>query len=415
MDSSQPKTNYRWYVLSVAALTHTLAVAIPSMCLPVLFTEMARDLNLSLVQIGLVWGIGALPGVVTGLVGGIIGDRFGTRRTLSAACLLVGAAGALRGTAGDLATLGTTVVLFGLLSSMIPMNVHKTCGTWFSQRQLGLANGVASMGMALGFTLGSMVSATLMSPWLGGWRHVLFVYGAAAMALSLPWYFMRPAPADAGRPTGETASKPLRQMLAHIAGVRRMWLLGWAILGINGCIQGALGYLPLYLRGIGWPGASADAALATFNAVSMAFAIPIALGSDRLGSRRTVLMAGALMVISGVGLLSIVDGALVWVAVGIAGLVRDGFMAVFMTTIIETRGVGPAYAGTAIGLTTAFSALGNLIAPPMGNGLAGLAPGLPFAFWAGLAALGLLGLYLAKESPPIGAGSPRPYLTSSGR
>ncbi len=396
MNSSQPETNYRWYVLSVAALTHTLAVAIPSMCLPVLFTEIARDLNLSLVQIGLVWGIGALPGVITSLLGGVIGDRFGTGRTLSVACLLVGAAGALRGTSGDLVTLGATVALFGLLSSMIPMNVHKTCGTWFSQRQLGLANGVASMGMALGFTLGSMVSATLMSPWLGGWRHVLFVYGATAMALSLPWYLMRPAPASAAPPT----PKPLRQTLAHIAGVRRVWLLGWAILGISGCIQGALGYLPLYLRGVGWTGASADAALGTFNAVSMTFAIPIALGSDRLGSRRTVLIAGALMVITGVGLLSVAGGAMVWVAVGIAGLVRDGFMAVFMTTIIETKGVGSVYAGTAIGLTTTFSSLGNLIAPPMGNSLAGLAPGIPFVFWASLATMGLLGLYLAKESPP---------------
>jgi MFS family permease len=400
MISSQPETNYRWYVLSVAALTHTLAVAIPSMCLPVLFTEIAGDLNLSLVQIGLVWGIGALPGVITGLVGGVIGDRFGTRRTLCAACLLAGAAGALRGTSGDLVTLGTTVVLFGLLASMIPMNVHKTCGTWFSGQQLGLANGVASMGMALGFTLGSMVSATLMSPWLGGWRHVLFLYGATAMALSLPWYLMRPAPGDAGLPAGAANPRPLRQTLTHIAGVRRVWLLGWAILGISGCIQGSLGYLPLYLRGIGWPGASADAALATFNAVSMTFAIPMALWSDRLGSRRTALMAGALMVISGVGLLSIAGGAMVWVAVGIAGLVRDGFMAVFMTTIIETKGGGRASAGTAIGLTMAFSGLGNLIAPPLGNSLAGLAPGIPFVFWAGLAVMGLLGLYLAKESRP---------------
>jgi len=91
---------------------------------------------------------------------------------------------------------------------------------------------------------------------------------------------------------------------------------------------------------------------------------------------------------------------MVWVAVVIAGLVRDGFMAVFMTTIIETKGVGPAYAGTAIGLVTAFSGMGNLIAPPLGNSLAGLAPGLPFVFWAALAMLGLVGLYMAKESRP---------------
>jgi fucose permease len=125
--------------------------------------------------------------------------------------------------------------------------------------------------------------------------------------------------------------------------------------------------------------------------------IPIALWSDRLGSRKTVLMAATLMIITGVSLLSIVDGVMVWVVVSMAGLVRDGFMAVFMTMIIETEGVGPAYAGTAMGLVTIFSGLGSLIAPPLGNSLADIAPGLPFIFWAALAAVGFSGLYLAKE------------------
>jgi hypothetical protein len=44
----------RWYLLGLAALTHTLAAAIPFSCLPVLFEEISADLGLSLVQIGVV-------------------------------------------------------------------------------------------------------------------------------------------------------------------------------------------------------------------------------------------------------------------------------------------------------------------------------------------------------------------------
>jgi hypothetical protein len=44
-----------------------------------------------------------------------------------------------------------------------------------------------------------------------------------------------------------------------------------------------------------------------------------------------------------------------------------------------------------------FSGLGNLIAPPLGNSLAHIAPGLPFTFWAALATAGFLVLYLLKE------------------
>jgi MFS family permease len=397
MNSTHGETNYRWYILVLAALTDTLAVAIPSMCLPVLFEEISRELHLDLVQVGLIWGIGALPGIVTVLVGGAIGDRFGPKRVLAVTCLLAGLAGALRGLSNSFIALAATVFLFGLLSPVIPMNVFKACGIWFSRRQLGLASGVASMGMALGFVVGSMISATLLSPWLGGWRNVLILYGVAGMALSIPWYFTRPAPGAVELPTGETGPKPLLQAVSYVARIRKMWLFGWTILGFGGCIQGALGYLPLYLRGIGWPEANADGALALFNTVSMMCVVPIALWSDKLGSRKKVLLAAMLMIATGVGLLSIADGLMVWVAVSMAGLARDGFMAVFLTMIVETEGVGVVYAGTATGLVMVFSALGGLVAPPLGNSLAEMTPGLPFVFWAALTVVGFFGLYLVKE------------------
>jgi MFS family permease len=397
VNSRHSETDYRWYVLALAALTGTLTVAMPNMCLPVLFEEIAEDLGLSLVQVGLVWGIGALAGISTGLVGGAIGDRFGARRTLTVACLLVGPAGALRGLSNDLITLAGAVFLFGLMTPMVMMSITKTCGIWFSQRQLGLANGIVATGMALGFMVSSMVSATLLSPWLGGWRNVLFFYGAIAIAFSILWALSRPAPNDVGVSAGETSPGTLLQTMSHVVRIKDMWLLGFALLGVGGCVQGTLGYLPLYLRGLGWPEASADGALATFHAVSMVFVVPISLWSDRLGSRRRALMAAALMIITGAGLLSIVDGMMVWLAVGMAGLVRDGFMAVFSTVVLETDGIGAVYAATAMGLMTVFSGVGRLVAPPVGNSLAHIAPGLPFSLWAALAAVGLLVLYSLKE------------------
>ena len=393
--SSNRETNYRWYVLTLAALTHTFASAMPGMCLPVLFKEIAADVHLSLVQIGVIWGIGSLPGIVTSLLGGTIGDRFGTRRTLRIVCLLAGITGALRGFSQDFFTLGATVFLFGILTSVIPMNVHKTCGLWFSKRQLGLANGVVSMGMALGFMVTAMVSATVLSPWLGGWRNVLVFYGALSMAVSILWHFMRPAPDDTA--AGETDTRSLRQTVCHVVRVRKVWLLGFALLGIGSCIQGMLGYLPLYLRGIGWTAAAADGALATFHGVSMICVIPLALWSDKPGYRKRVLMAATLLIITGIGLLSIVNGIMIWVAVIMAGFVRDGFMAIFMTMIIETEGVGATYAGTAIGLVMSLLALGNLMSPPLGNSLTAIVPGFPFLFWEILATASFFGLYLAKE------------------
>lgn len=397
----------RWRILILAALTMALTVAVPSMCMPVLFAEISEDLSLTRTEIGLVWGISALPGILVALVGGSIGDRFGPKPVLIAACLLSGAAGALRGLSTSFTTLIVTVFGFGLLASIVPMNAMKTCGIWFPSQQLGLANGVISMGMAAGFTVSSMISATVLSPWLGGWRQVLMLYGGLAALLSVPWLLAPPGPAGASSIVLRSPS--LRATLSHVARLRRMWLLSFGILGIGGGIQGMLGYLPLYLRDVGWTEAAADSVAGSFHLASMTLVIPIALWSDRLGLRRPVLIIAALLTAIGIGLLSVVDGILVWGAVIMAGMVRDGFMAVFFTTTIETESIGPAYAGTATGFVLVFSGIGGLLAPPLGNSLSSVWAGLPFVFWSGMALAGLLGIWSAKESrvdPVPASGSP---------
>lgn len=397
MENKPSESRYKWYLLFLGMVTNALVSAAPMMCLSVLFSEISADLNLTLVQVGFVWGISALPGIVTVLIGGAVGDRFGPRRVLVFACAMVGITGALRGVSGSYEMLIASVLLFGVFMPFITMNVLKACGTWFPGSQLGLASGVLSMGMALGFLLSSMFSATLLSPMLGGWRNVLYFYGAIAIVLAVPWYFTRSAPGVTVLTSAAPGGGSTLQNLAHVARLRNVWLFGMVIFGINGCIQGSLGYLPLHLRGLGWPDASADGALATFHLISMLAVIPIALLSDRLGTRKKVLIAAAMMIALGIGALSFANGWMVWGAVITAGMVRDGFMAVFLTALLETKGVGTTYAGTATGLVMVFSGLSGLIAPPVGNGLAGIAAGAPFLFWAALTVFGFAGLLLSDE------------------
>ena len=180
--------SYRWLILALAAFTFTFVVAIPQMSLPVLFAEISADLDLSLVQVGWIWGLGSVLGILVGIVGGSIGDRFGPRRTLAVACVLMGIAGAARGLAGGFTGLAVTSLVTGLAQWSIPMNVHKTCGVWFPREKLGMANGIVSMGMALGFLCGSLLAATVFSPLLGGWRQVLFAYGAVAVLFGIFWW-----------------------------------------------------------------------------------------------------------------------------------------------------------------------------------------------------------------------------------
>ena len=389
----------------MAALTNAFAIAAPSMSLAVLFEEIAADLNLSLVQVGMVWGIASLPSILFSLVGGAIGDRFGPKRVLIIGCLAAGLFGALRGLTVNFATLIAAMLLFGTAAPFISMNTVKTCGMWFPKRQLGLASGVLSMAMAFGFLFGSMFSATTLSPMLGGWRNVLFFYGAAAVLLALPWIFTNARPPEAPAADGIAAPlvKPtsILHNTARVLRIRNILLLGVALLGFNGSVQGTLGYLALYLRDQGWPPASADGALAAFHTVSMLATIPIALLSDRLGTRKKILLAAITSVSLGGVLLTFVQGSLIWPAVLMMGMVRDGFMAVIITASIETDGIGPGLAGTAMGAIMVFSNLGGLLAPALGNSLAAVSPALPFLFWAGLAEIGFLSLLRMVEQPRV--------------
>ncbi|MFN8492283.1 MAG: MFS transporter [Caldilineaceae bacterium] len=392
--SARQSPSYKWYVLILGALTFTFVSAIPSMSLPVLFGEIAAELKLNLVQVGWIWGIGSVMGIVVGLVGGPLGDRLGPRRTLTGACLVVGLIGAARALAWDFTSLAATMFVFGFAQSAIPMNVHKMCSLWFAGPRLGMANGVVSVGMAFGFMVGSLLAATVFSPLVGGWRHLLLVYGAIAILFSLLWWLSQEKEIDtATNPAPLSFSAALR----HVAGIRNVWLFSFATLGVTACINGLLGYLPLYLHMLGWPEATADGALASFHATSMLAVLPIALLSDRLGARKGLLMIAALLVTIGVGLLALVHGALIWPAVIMAGLTRDGYMALTMAAVMEVKGVGPRYAGTATGLLIAWIGLGNVLAPPLGNSLAGIHPGAPFAFWALLALLGFGVYWLIRE------------------
>ena len=350
---------YKWLILALATFTFTFVVAIPQMSLPVLFDEISLDLGLSLVQVGWIWGAGSVLGILVGIIGGPIGDRFGPRRTLVVACLLMGIAGATRGLATNFTALAITTLITGFAQWSIPMNIHKTCGIWFSKEQLGMANGVVAVGMALGFLLGSLLGATFFSPLLGGWRNVLFMYGAVSVLFGILWWLSQEKSDDADPEINQQIT--LKKAIRHVMRFRNVWILCIATAGVSGCVNGMLGYLPLYLRGLGWAPTVADGTLASFHAVSMIFAIPISMLSDRIKSRRGVLMGAALLIGLGTGLLGFAGGFMISLAVLLAGISRDGFMAITMTAIIEEEGIGTRFAGTAIGLNMSVMGIVGLV------------------------------------------------------
>jgi NNP family nitrate/nitrite transporter-like MFS transporter len=383
----------RWYIAGLGATINLIVFAMATSCMPVLFSEIANELGLSIVQIGTVWGASSVAGIFSIPTAGLLTDRFGARRILAVGCLLAGIFGASRGLSDSFITLTITSLLFGLAAEAVPVIVIKNASLWFHERGLGTAQGIITACVGGGMMLGAMLSATVLSPLLGGWKHVLFFYGGISVLMGIIWFLTVPEPARA-----ETAVATPRQSLSYVARIRGVWLIAIAMMGFAGCNKGLQGYLPLYLRNSGWTAAGADGALAALNAAGTAAAVPLTLLSDKLDLRKTVLVPGLIITIIAIGLLSVVTSPAVWLLAVLAGVSRDMIWAVAATMIVETEGIGPAYAGTAVGIVHAFTRFGYTFSPPAGNSLVAIYEGLPFVFWAGLSVIALVAFLFVKET-----------------
>ena len=91
------KIEYKWYILLLSCLTIFFGTGLQRYTLPVLFDEISKDLNLSLLQIGTIWGMDPLGGVFVSLFIGMLLDKFGIKRSVVTIAMLVGITGMLRG------------------------------------------------------------------------------------------------------------------------------------------------------------------------------------------------------------------------------------------------------------------------------------------------------------------------------
>ena len=396
MPNQDLSTIARWSVLMLCALTIIVVYTVPALMLPVLFAEIAAELNLDFVQLGIVWGSLSLSSLLIGLVGGALSDRWGSRISLVLICGLIALFGALRGFANSYLTLVTSMLLFGLVAPALPAVLHKT-GAYLFSNQRSISTVTISTGFALSLFLGSRYTATWLSPALGGWRNVLFAFSALGLLFAVIWIFIpKPylaPPINQDEPLFPSLIKAVR----HILKIREVWTIGIASLLYWGCVRGFIGYTPLYLRELGWSAETADSALSLFFLASLVFAIPSTFLSDHFGLRKTLLIGASGLAGLGIMFLGAGSGTLVYIGVIAAGALFDSYMANHQAALLDLKGVS-VYTGSALGLIIMFRELGGFISPPIGNWLAQFGLGTPFYFWGSLGIMAAV-VYLFLPKP----------------
>jgi MFS family permease len=386
-------------MLALMTATSTFVTTIATACMPVLFPEIADDMGLDLVQIGAIWGISNLGGVFVSIIAGFLSDRFGIRLLMSILCLMAGLSGASRGLANNYLVLAVTVFIHGAFRLITPVAITKAVVNWFKDRNLALAMGMVSMGMGLGLTIGPLISATVLSPALGGWRNVMYFFGALSAGVGVLWIIFGREPRRSDSAEDTSFLPFLRQAFSKLVRLKSLWLIGITSMLRVGAIISLAGYLPLYLRDArGWDTASADGTLAAFFAISTLGAVPLSYLSDRIGSRKKILYTAIITSIVCLSLLPVVGDGLVLPLILLAGLFVDGYASVSFTMLLETKGLSLINSGIAAGIVFSMAHTGNTVLPPLGNSLAHFSPGAPIFLWAAFSALALVTLAFIKET-----------------
>jgi MFS family permease len=396
----------RWWVLSLALLTIALVGGAARLCLPVLFKEISIDLNLDLVAVGTIWGLDSLAGFFVSLPGGLLLDRFGIKKSMVVVCFLAAIVCAARGLSGNFTGLAVTTFAFGMVAVLTLVVGPKVVSAHFRGRYLGLASSLLFVAQYAGQMLSTMTSATILSPLAGGWRNVLFLYAIPPVIMAALWWATRGSTIEPERHVQADSASGFKESLLHVAKIKEVWILGLVFFSQLGTLMAVNGYLPLYLRNMGWTPAAADSAFTLTLAASCIGTIPLSHLSDRVKSRKAVLISTIVVMSLLIASLFILrEGLAVWVLLVVFGLVRGvpGVMA--NSLMIETKGVGSKYIGTAIGMMITVGMVGGFILPPVGNALAAIDPALPFLFWAFACLVFPAGLFFMKE-PHRGPGKP---------
>jgi cyanate permease len=275
-----------------------------------------------------------------------------------------------------------SMFLFGMMVAMLPVVVPKAAAMWFPPRQLGFVNALINIGVSIGSMFATMLSATVLSPWLGGWRQVIFILSVPAVIVGILWFFTGREHSDQARPRVDLSQVSFKKSFTTVLKIKNVWFIGIIALALWGSIMGVMGYLPMYLRNSGMSDTMADTAVTMINLASMLGSIPMVLLANKFKAYKQMFIAAMIINAAGTMLIPLVNHTWIWPVLFITSFLRSSTPALANVMLLETEGVGVTYVGTAMGLMSSLGMIGSFIDPPLGNAMAKYGTQWPFFVWA---------------------------------
>jgi CP family cyanate transporter-like MFS transporter len=359
--SSHP---YRWVMLAGAWLIY-FCFGLTFTALAPLVRPISQELGLSHSEMGLVLGSWSLVYIASAVPCGALLDRFGPRRALFAAAMIMGLSGCLRGFATGHLSLFLAVAAFGLGGPFISIGGPKLVSLWFEGKERGLAMGIFSTSPPLGGVGALVLTNSLFMPIAGGnWRAVLVFYAGLVLMAGIVWLAISGHRASRAVER-QIAAEPKRSQLAVFAGLLRLKVVRVVLLmsvGIFLFNQGLVNWLPEILRRGGM-----DAATAGYWAsVPIAISIFSAMVIPHLAipSRRLFILL-CLFICAGGATFLVEEPAGAWFVAGLflQGTARGAMRTVALLVLMDNRDVETRDIGSVGGLFFSAAEIGGVLGP----------------------------------------------------
>jgi MFS family permease len=383
-DAASARVENPWLVLAVAFVVSVAAV-MAQFAAPPLMPVLMDQFGIGIAEASSLMSIFSITGLLLALPAGLVLQRFGPLVTGAVAMLSVIAGSVLAATTTEYAVLLLSRAVQGVGVGLIGVTAPAVVAAAFPPERRGLPMGVWAMWVPVGGLLMFLVAPTLAASY--GWAAVWWL-AAAVAAVGLVAYAVvlrRAGMTGAGQGSGSSA-EAVAELRTGLGG-RDVWLLSLSFALFATAASAPNTFTTTFLaeeRGLDLTTASLLAGLVLAGA-----AIGSILGgtvSDRIGSRRRVIVGGLILFAALLALPFLADGALIPVSLLCLGLAMGAVPAAVFASAPEVvphpHLTGAGMAGIMLGQNAGF-VIGPLVFVVL----------LPALSWAGTAAIfGLVAL-----------------------
>ena len=362
----------------------------------ILFLEFEETFGWSRALISGAFSVFLLGTGFIGIAMGKLNDLFGPRRIMIAGALIHGAGYALM----SLIQAPWQLYFFYGVLVAVGFSTHdiltlSTIARWFTAKR-SLMSGIVKAGAGAGTFVVPILVTTLLSVW--NWRIACLVVGATStlILIFLAQFLTRNPPSTPAPSRGDStpASQTEFGLTLNLATkTRNFWILCFGQFLIFSCLMVVMIHVAPHARDLGFGTTQAAKVLSTIGAASILGRIILGGAADRLGGKRTLIIAYSLLSASLIWLIFIREPWILFLFAPVYGFTHGAFFTLISPTIAEffgTRSHGVIFA-IVLFPGTIGGALSPLIAGHVFDTLGSYQP--VFICLAGLAVAGLVLVY----------------------